>query len=104
MDSHIITKLNEQHDNSLNQRESNLLIRIDERTKILVEEIGSIKIKLENNYVTQHEHEQCVKQIQEIKETMVTQEQFYPVRTLCYGFVGIILIAVVGALIALVLK
>lgn len=35
-------------------------------------------------------------------DEMVTQDQFWPVKTLVYGFVGLVLIAVVGALIAIV--
>ncbi len=37
-------------------------------------------------------------------DDMVTQDQFWPVKTLVYGLVGIILTAVIVAVIALVIK
>jgi len=44
----------------------------------------------------------------EIKETLskkvVTQDQFWPVKTLVYGFVALILVAVVGAIITLIIN
>ena len=55
-----------------------LLIRIDERTKILIEEMKNLKL----NYVR--------------------KEEFQPVRNVVYGMVGLIAVAVVGALIRLV--
>lgn len=41
--------------------------------------------------------------LDEKMDHVVTQDQFWPVKTLVYGFVGIILMAVVGALVALVI-
>lgn len=35
---------------------------------------------------------------------LVTQDQFYPIKVIAYGFVGITMTAVVGAILALVLK
>jgi len=55
-----------------------LLIRIDERTKILIEDMNSLKM----NYVR--------------------KEEFQPVRNIVYGMMGLIAVAVVGALIRLV--
>lgn len=37
-------------------------------------------------------------------DNLVTQDQFWPVKTLVYGFVGLALIGVIGALMALILK
>jgi len=37
-----------------------------------------------------------------LKEGYVTKEEFWPIRTLVYGFTGIILLAVIGALVAMV--
>ena len=46
--------------------------------------------------------------VTDIKETLktnyVTRDEFTPVKSIVYGMVGIILIAVFGALIALVVK
>lgn len=46
--------------------------------------------------------------IGEIKQTLkadyVTREEFSPIRSIVYGMVGLILTAVIGALVALVIK
>lgn len=42
--------------------------------------------------------------IKEIKESIVTKEEFTPVKTLVYGMVGLALSAIVGALLMLVIK
>lgn len=51
---------------------------------------------------------QIGKDIAELKERVgaeyVTQDQFAPIKSVVYGLVGIILMAVVGALTAMVLK
>jgi len=66
------------------QQYNEILPRLDERTKILTQDMHEIKKKLDMNYVTLAE--------------------FRPVRLLVFGFVGLVLTAIVGALIALVLK
>ena len=42
--------------------------------------------------------------IQELKERLVTREEFTPVKSLVYGYVGIVVVAVTTALVMLVLK
>jgi len=44
------------------------------------------------------------KAIDDIRKNYVTQQEFKPVRLIVYGFAAIVLTAVVGAVIALVLK
>lgn len=61
-----------------------LLARIDERTKRLEEDFLDFKEQLNSKFVT--------------------KEEFYPVKTICYSTVSIICLAVLGALIALVIK
>jgi hypothetical protein len=61
-----------------------MLARIDERTQQTSRVVDEIKGKLEHNYVS--------------------QEEFKPVKTIVFGLVGVILMAVVGALVALVLR
>lgn len=39
-----------------------------------------------------------------LKTQVVTQDQFWPVKVLVYGFVGLSLVAVIGGLLALVIK
>jgi len=57
---------------------------IEVKLEFILKELDEIKSKLEHNYVS--------------------QEAFIPVRNLVYGMVGLILTAVIGALIALVIK
>ena len=57
-----------------------LLIRVDERTKLIIEEMKTLKF------------------------SYVRKEEFEPVKRLVYGLVGLILISVGGAVIALVLR
>jgi hypothetical protein len=42
--------------------------------------------------------------LESIEENMVTKEVFWPVKVLVYGFVGLSMTAIVGALFALVIK
>lgn len=67
-------KLDEHH-----HPNGNTLSRIDERLKALHEDV------------------------KDIKDNFVRKEEFWPVRTVVYGLVGLVLIGVVGALIALVI-
>ena len=40
----------------------------------------------------------------DLKDDYVTRTEFWPVKVLVYGFAGLVLVGVVGALIALVVK
>ncbi len=60
------------------------LARIDERTTALLRSVQHIERSLETQYVT--------------------QKEFSPIKSIVYGMVGVILLAVCGGLIALVLK
>lgn len=42
--------------------------------------------------------------LKEIKEDMVSQKEFWPIKTIVYSGVGTILLAVIGAIIALVIN
>lgn len=57
---------------------------IEVKLEFIIKELDEIKLKLEKNYVT--------------------AEEFKPVKTIVYGMVSLVLIAVVGALITLVVK
>lgn len=63
-----------------------LLARIDERTKGIKETVDSFQKKLD-----------------EVPENYVSLEAFRPVQRIVYGAVGLILLAVFGALLALVI-
>lgn len=61
-----------------------LLARIDERTKSMGKAVEDIKTMVTSNYVT--------------------QQEFKPIKTLVFGAVAIMLIAIVGAIVALVVR
>lgn len=61
-----------------------LLIRIDERTKKLIEDFANFSRNMSNSYVR--------------------KEEFAPVQKVVYGLVGVITVGVSGALLALVLR
>lgn len=44
------------------------------------------------------------KMLEDQKGSLVTQDQFWPVKTLVYGIVSLMLIAIVGALMTLVIQ
>lgn len=64
--------------------EHELLARIDERTRLLQKEFEEFKTALTSKYVTHAE--------------------FRPVKFLVFGFVGLTLTSVVGALLTMVLR
>lgn len=47
---------------------------------------------------------QIGKDIAEMKENLTSKEEFWPVKTLVYGITGLMLAAVVGALLMLIIK
>lgn len=57
---------------------------VEVKLEFIIKELDEIKAKLEKNYVS--------------------QEEFKPVRNLAYGMVTVILTAVIGSLIALIIK
>ena len=65
---------------NLSEQESALLARIDERTVSILHRLDSIE------------------------KIYVTRNEFNPVKSIVYGMVGVILLAVLGALTALVIK
>ena len=69
-----------------NQKPPNgsLLVRLDERTQIMMKDLDSMNRRMESG--------------------LVTRAEFVPVRNLVYGATGLILLAVVGAMVALVLQ
>jgi hypothetical protein len=81
-----------------------VLARIDERTKNtdkaiadIKGDVRSIREELSSTYVTKTE-------FAPVKEDYVSKKDFEPVRKIVYGVIGIILVAVIGALVALVVK
>lgn len=63
--------------------------------KDIYDAIGSLRSEIGKNFVTKEE-------FQPVKDHHVTQAEFWPVKTIVYGGAGIILIAVMTALVYLV--
>ena len=66
------------------QDNAQLLARLDERTRAIQETVAGIERKLNSDYVS--------------------RQEFEPIKKIVYGTVGLILVAVVGALVALVVN
>lgn len=68
---------------------------VDVMLEVIKEDIHEIKQSLTNHY-------------KELRETLgnhyVTQDKFQPVANVVYGLVAVLLLAVVGAMVALVIK
>ena len=69
-----------------------LLVRIDERTKNWQEALKT--------FVTKDEHQA----LHAIMKGTVSKNEFDPVKKLVYGFVGLTLITVIGAIVAQVIR
>jgi uncharacterized protein len=67
-----------------------------------VQEVHSLKAKLEE--LTIEVSKQRVDITQDSKDSYVTKGEFEPIKNLIYGAVGIILVAVVGAIVTLIIK
>jgi len=70
-------------------------------------DVKDIKDKLDNKYATKEEVTLVIKSIDDMINTrsmLVTKEQFSGVKTVVYGMVGLILTAVVIAIMTLVLR
>lgn len=87
-----------------------MLARIDERTQRIDSEVSIIREALENKYVTRETHAALAVKVDEVTKSndkahadFVTVEQFFLVRALVFGCAGLMLVAVVGALIATVI-
>lgn len=78
-----MAKITQNNTKEINNLTTNVAVILSEM-KTVKEDVKDIKDKLEKDYVT--------------------QDQFTPVKNIAYGLVSTILLAVVGALVALVLK
>jgi len=78
-----MAKITQKNTKEINNLTTNVAVILSEM-KTVKEDVKDIKDKLEKDYVT--------------------QDQFTPVKNIAYGLVSTILLAVVGALVALVLK
>lgn len=73
---------------------SELLTRVDERTQATHEQLGELKIDM---------NKQLTDLRKEITECYVTKHEFLPVQKIAYGAAGVMLLAVLGALVAIVI-
>ena len=78
-----MAKITSTNTKEINNLTTNVAVILSEM-KTVKEDVKDIKDKLEKDYVT--------------------QDQFTPVKNIAYGLVSTILLAVIGALVALVLK
>lgn len=77
--------------------QSVLLIRIDERVKLLSGEVKELNNKMES---MQNDLDDKIQSMQSI---YVTRKEFEPVKIITYGIVGISLVTLLGAMLAKVI-
>ena len=65
--------------------------------------LSNISSDLEKKYAQSTELALVRIEMAEMRKASVTQDQFWPIRTLVYGAVGIMLITLVGAIVGLVI-
>lgn len=65
--------------------------------------LTNISSDLEKKYAQSTELALVRIEIAELRKVAVSQDQFWPIRTLVYGATGIMLVAIVGALVGLVI-
>lgn len=66
---------------------ADLLARIDERTRAIQRDVNALRLDLDG-----------------LKQEFVTEKEFWPVRAIAYGLVGLILVSVIGAIVTMVLR
>lgn len=87
--------------------DSVVLARIDERTKVVEREVRELKgtlNRLDQHYPCREEFDSLVATVRELDGRSVTRREFAPVRALVFGAVGLVLTAVVIAVVALVVS
>ena len=77
-----------------------LLIRLDERTKGM----AAILATLPNSYVAKPEFEAVKKVVESFPSEYVKNESFLPISKGFYAIVGLMCLAVIGALLSVVVK
>lgn len=66
--------------------------------------LSSLEHSLETKYVQATELALIRIAMAELEKKMVTQDQFWPIKTLIYGAVGLVLTAIVVAIVGLVVR
>ncbi len=88
---------------ALNKIESDIVVVKEHaiRTDLNFEKLnGKVAAQEKTNY----ENSERIKSLDADNEKTVTKDEFWPVKTIVYGGVGVVLLAVAGALIALVVN
>lgn len=66
--------------------------------------LTNLSSDLEKKYAQATELALVRLEIAEIRKAAVTQDQYWPVKTLVFGFTAVLLLTVVGAIVALVVR
>ena len=84
------------------------LVKNDDQHKEIIGKIDSFIQNSHDRFADKKDHIESLKKIDEIIETLdskyVSVDAFSPIRKLAYGLTGAILLAVVGAILALILN
>jgi len=79
---------------TINERCATTTAKFDKRTALMQKTIKHINEK----------QDEILDKLHSFDKKFVSKTEFWPVKTLVYGFVSILLLSVVGAIVALVLK
>lgn len=84
-----------------------LLIRLDEKTKGIEEVLVDVRSELKANrakFATVEDVNRLRDRLDRFEDAYITKIEFTPVKSVVFGLVGIVCVAVAGALVALVVR
>ena len=80
------------------------LAKNDEQHKEILTRIDHLGVTFQGKIQDKADQKEVMVRFDKLDETYVSQETFRPIQKLIYGMVGAILLAFIGAVVALVLK
>ena len=80
------------------------LVIIQYKLDSINEHIANIESDMKTKFATSGEVMQLRREFNELVLRSVTSDQFAPIKTVVYGFIGLVLTGVVGSLLALIYR
>lgn len=78
--------------------------KIDQTTTATKEAVDYLKEEMHNNFVKKEQIQDIKKEIDDMKKEMVTKVEFSPTQKISYGLIGVVVLAVLAAVLNLVIK
>lgn len=86
----------------MDEKNQQLLYRIDERVSFLANDFALFKADIHRLIIDMEKRFVSKDEFQPLKDGFVSRDEFQPVKLLVYGLVGLIMVAVIGGILALV--